>query len=418
MFKPIPLITMLILFPAFGRAEALRLDDVLAQAERSPLAQAALAESDAALHQSWAGFAWPDPQLAFEWMGMDWPDPSLGQAGATRIELSQSLPFPGRTLLMGLAQRRAAEAKAAEAAAMRAEAVMKAEAAWWRAQEARLALQGQDAALKALDRVAAVSARRARFGRLDRMGQVMDAMLRRDRARLNAMRQSLEQDRTEAQQALAAALGQDAGQGLNLADADLDALVDEARDAALLERARTRGPALRAAQARSAAAGLELASAASAWLPDLMLMGAVETPAAMPGMREASFRVGFNLPFVWAWAQGGRTLAARDERKAARLGLDQAVADAVADAENAAGRVRSGRAALKALRQEALAPAQRALDLALEAYDSGDVGAAEVMGAVMGYAETYQELAMQAGRTGMARAELRRLAGPQEGSHE
>lgn len=417
MFKT--LILPFLLLPALASAQALSLSEVLGQARaQAPGAQAALADADAALHGSWAGFAWPDPQFAFEWMNFKGGDPRLSDAKATRMELSQALPFPGRTFLMGLAGRRAAQARAAEAAAMQAEAVMRAESAWWRVQEARLGLRGLEQGLKSMEALGKVSQRRGRFGRLDRMGQVMDAMLARDQARLAAMRRSLEQDAREAELDLAASLGKPEAAGLSLAAADLDALADEARDTALKRRARQSSPALRAAEAKAAAAGLELASAASAWLPDLMLMGAVEAPTNMPQMREASFRIAFSLPFVWAWGQTGKTLAARDERRAALAGLEQARAEAQAKAEAAASRLKSSQAALQGLRDGALAPAQKAMELAVAGYGSGDVGASEAMAAVMGYVDTYRELAMQAGRTGMARAELRRLAGPSEDSHE
>lgn len=427
MFKPI--LTCLFLLcaaplaaagPAVGKAWTLQavLDEARAKA---PAVQAARAEADAALDGSWAAFAWPDPQLGFEWMQLKWPGPELGAAPETRLSLTQELPFPGRTLLEGMATRAQAQAQAARAAVMEAEALGMAEEAWWRLQESLLRLKGLDEGVEAMQKLKGVSERRARFGKLDRMGQLMDAMLAREQGRLLVMRLEARRAQRQALADLYAALGKEWADepAAQAALVDPEALEQGSGDAKLAAQARKASPQLKAAEAEDLAAGRMFSSAATAWLPDLMLEGGVSKMGTGMGtvMESADVKVGLTLP-LWFWGKTAKAVAAKDMQAAAGQRLRQTRLDVEAKVKELEGRLRNARESVGVLRRQAVVPAQKALELGVAAFSSGDVSASEAMNAVMGYVQLNDELAMQAGQVGMARAALRRLAGPSEDSHE
>lgn len=401
-----------------GPLAALELEQVRLEMRRaSPAWKSAAAEGRVALDASLAAFAWPDPELSFEWMYLRWPYPDLTQAPATRWTLGQTLPFPGKTLLKGLEERHNARRAQARAQALQADLLRMAEEAWWDWQGSRLDLEALERAQAAWGSLQRTSGRRARFGRLDRGGQLMDLLLRREAVGLQARALDLRQEARAAQERLAALLGRTPSQPLpEPAPLDLGRLqARRAEPGLILAQARRHNPELAEARHHVEHARSARRSALAGWLPDLRLEGGVEDDALH---RHASLRLGLSLPMVWAWGQAGRTAAAGAELEHAR----QALAQAGLDLEQEAGRLaRAFNAAAEALalqRSQGLALAEQALELAASAYASGDIGAADAMAAVMAYRDSAQAVSALVRQVGYLQAAITRLSGASpEGSH-
>jgi outer membrane protein TolC len=180
---------MLALAPSLhAAAPPLALQEVEAEVlAKHPGLQAYRHAEEGARAMARAEGAWDDPQVSYEWMQLRWPDPVLSDAGRRRLELSQAIPLFGQAYSRGRAAAHGADRAGAQTRMEAARLVFEAKRAYWMAQEADQLLKAQARTQQALASLRKVSAQRGRFGRLDRMGQLMDAMLERELASDEAM---------------------------------------------------------------------------------------------------------------------------------------------------------------------------------------------------------------------------------------
>jgi outer membrane protein TolC len=293
-------------------AAPLNLNDVEAAVwAKNPSLQAAWRSADKAKAEARAEAAWEAPQLSYEWMQLRWPDPVLSEAGRRRLELTQVFPLFGQAGARGWAGQHQAEREMAMAQIERARLAFEAKSAYWSAQQATRMMSTQVRTQAALAALRQVSAQRGRFGRLDRMGQLMDAMLERELARDEAMGLHWQAEQRVALFRLERLMG---GEGdpekplPPLAEPELNALLAPTWTAEeIWSKSQRQNPELQEAQHHVLHATAERSAVRRDWLPQLMLEGGLEESA---GMNEASFKAGIDLPWLWYWGQSGRSQAA------------------------------------------------------------------------------------------------------------
>jgi cobalt-zinc-cadmium efflux system outer membrane protein len=390
-------------------------------ATKNPGLQAAWRSADKAKAEARAAAAWEDPELSYEWMQLRWPDPILSDAGRRRLELTQVLPLFGQAGARGNAGQHAAMRAAAEAQIERARLAFEAKSAFWSAQQATRMIKTQVRTQAALASMRQVSAQRGRFGRLDRMGQLMDAMLERELARDEAMALHWQAEQRAALFRLERLMG---GEGdpenplLPLVEPELAALLAPSWTAEeLWDKAQRQSPELQEAWHHVSHAQAERSAVRRDWLPQLMLEGGLEESM---GMNEASFKAGINLPWLWFWGQSGR-----DEAAGLELGHAQAMVQDTRlmlreQCRMLASDLYTSQAELKLSAEKVLPAAQRALEAAESGYHSGEISAREAMDAVMGYWQANEDYAHRLWHVGSTLAAIDRLmaAPAMEMSHE
>jgi cobalt-zinc-cadmium efflux system outer membrane protein len=383
--------------------------------------QAAWRSAERSQAEARVAAAWQAPQLSYEWMQLRWPEPVLSEAGRRRLELSQVLPLFGQAGARGRAGDHAAKREEAMAQIERARLVYEAKSAYWSAQEAGRMLKTQVRTQAALAVLRQVSAQRGRFGRLDRMGQLMDAMLERELARDEAMGLHWQAEQRNALFRLERLMG---GEGdpekplPPLAEAELEALLAPTWTAEeLWSRAQLQSPELRETLHHVAHASAERSAARREWLPQLMLEGGLEESA---GMNEASFKAGIDLPWLWFGGPAGRSQAAGLELRHAEAMAQDTRLMLREQSRMLASELYTAQAELRLSAEKVLPAAQRALEAAESGYRSGEIPAREAMDAVMGYWQANEDYAHRLWHVGSTLAAIDRLmAAPiLESSHD
>ena len=403
-----------------SEAAPLKLSDVQASVlAKNPSLQAAHRDADKAAAEAKVAAAWSSPQLSYEWMQLRWPDPVLSDAGRRRLELTQTFPLFGQASAMGHAADHAAMRAQAQARIEEARLAFEAKSAYWVAEQAGQMLKAQARTQGVLASLRKVSAQRSRFGRLDRMGQLMDAMLERELARDEAMGLHWGAEERAALFQLERLMG---GEGEAvfppLAEPDVAGLLAPTWDAdELWGRAQTQNPELQEVMHHIEHAKAEKSAAQRQWLPMLMLEGGFEQSS---GMDEATVKAGIDLPWLWFWGTQGKVEAAGLEQQHALAMYQDTRLMLREQCRMLASELYSSQAELKLSTERVLPAALRAMEAAESGYKSGDITAREAMDAVMGYWQANEDYAHRLWHVGTTLAAIDRLmAAPvMEMSHE
>lgn len=388
---------------------------------KNPALQAARYEADQMKAMSSAEGAWSDPQLSYEWMQLQWPDPVLGNAGRRRLELVQTVPLFGQSWAMGRTASHAADRAVAQARIEGARLVYEAKVAFWQAQQANQMLKAQAQTQEALAAMRKVSAQRGRFGRLDRMGQLMDAMLERELAGDEAMGLHWQAESRAARYKLERLMGRDGEATLTsveLVDPDPDALLAPTwSPEEIWAKAQRQNPELQEALHHVRHADAALRAARLEWLPMLMVEGGLEESM---GMQEASFKAGINVPWLWFWKNGGKNTAAKNGLMQARAMAEESRQMLREQSRMLASELSLSQAELRLSVEKILPAAERGLKAAVSGYSSGDLNPRESMDAVMGYFKAQEDYAHRLWHVGTTLAAIDRLmaAPAMEMSHE
>lgn len=406
------LITTLCLLssPLAAASAHLELKQVLAAvAERNPDALAAKAEARGASQMALAAHAWMPPRLDLGVMGLAWPNPDLGNNMGKTYGLTQELPFPGRTWLTGRAASFEAKRMGSEADMVLRKQINEAVAAYYSMAGAERQLEGLDTIKEATEEMAALSAKRAGFGQLDRMGQFMDAMLAMEDSNAKSMRPMADQQRLMAEAALRRLMGADPAQALPSPQVDIESLIKKpvpSEDEAM-QAAEANSPALASALAEVEAAKAARWAAWGGWLPDLMVSGTVTEDGQ--GQRSSSAMLGLSLPWIWGWKQAG-------ESGAAGAALEKAQAEAEAARLRAREQARTARGELLAVTEslrltwtKTYPAASRGLKMARSGFRTNALGPTEILMAVQDYRMTQEKLADLMAQWGQAKAMLDEL---------
>ncbi len=398
--------------PAFARGgpgAVLELDWVRAQVARNnPDVKAARALVRAAGDEAKASLSWPDPQLGVEYWQVPRPGLDLGQAVQKQLDFSQTIPFPAKTWLAHQAASQGAREARARAGQVLQQRLLEAGQAYWDLYGACASLRAVSRTLEVLGRLVSISDARNRFGRVDRMGQLMDPMARMQGAELENRMEGLRHERLLALRELDQLMARDPGQALPDPPLDPPPPRAPATDRQALERALAGRAEVRVAQSGLARLRSERSLARAGWWPDLMLQYSAVDMAGMPvGMAMAKV----NLPFVWFWRQGSEEAAADRREQASQRDLESArdqTRRMVLDEESA---FQSELAQLERVRREIIPEAARARSLGVEGYRLGGVGVSDALNAVLAdLAARLQAVGLTA-QLGRSRAVLERLMG-------
>jgi cobalt-zinc-cadmium efflux system outer membrane protein len=398
--------------PWGARAEAvpapLKLDWVLAQLRRNnPAIKAARAEAGAAAAMAGAAGAWPDPQVGLEFWDLPRPGFDLNAAGQRWLDISQEIPFPGKTYWQSQVASHGAHLKAAQAETAWQDQAFEAKRAYWDLYAACESLKAVSRTARALDRLVRISRRRGRFGHAGRMEQLMEPMAGMEQADLENRALGLAQERLAARAALKRLMGLEGA--LDLPDPG-GGTPDAAIDAApLFKRAMERGPGIVEAKHHLLHLRAQGSLAAAQWMPDLMLQYSLGEDAS--GAPSALAMAKLNLPFLWFWRQRAEAAAARGEAAAAEAMLRAAYHEAVEALEAELGMQRTLRAQLENARERSLPQAELALGLGLSGYEAGSLGTADALGALKAYLAANLEAAGLRAQLGRSLAGLERMAG-------
>jgi cobalt-zinc-cadmium efflux system outer membrane protein len=408
---PAVFLAVLMAVPLFAHAETLSLSAVEnAVRERNPALQAAWISADEAQAQVSADGAWTDPELSYEWMQLSWPDPVLSEAGRRRLELTQTFPLFGQAGAKAAASRHGALLAQAQAREEEARLIFEAKDAYWSAQQAGSLVKAQVRTQAALAAMRKVSAQRGRFGRLDRMGQLMDAMLERELGTDEAMGLHWQAEERAARLRLERLMGEEVrpeGAWPDLAPAEAASLLAPSWTAdEIWGHAEVRNPELQEAQHHVRHAQAELSAVRREWLPELMLEGGWEE--GVTG-RDASIKAGLNLPWLWFWGQKGRGQAAGLELKQAQAMVQDAEQMLREQCRLLASELYSSQAELKLSTERILPAAEKALQAAENGYASGDISPREAMDAVAGYWQAQEDYAHRLWHVGTTLAAIDRL---------
>jgi len=376
--------------------------------ENNPAIRAALASAAAARGAALASAAWPAPGLGVTYEDFPRPGFSPGDSGRKSFDISQEIPFPGKTFL---AHRTASEeAGKAEAEARRVitEQIFMARQAWWdlvvAAQSTRILGRATDALVK----ITELSAKRIKFGQVGRMEQLMDPMARMEQASLKAMSLDLRLERRAAEAQLNALMGADPESELGApaepalpeyAEAGSTAWLDGGLDGSPLVAVALRDLRKMQAMRDQARAG---------WLPDFMLQ--YSAAEMKDGSRTGMAMAKVSVPLVWFWRPLGENRAASEETKGSEAMLEQSRLEVRRMAAEEFARVAVVREQLDIFNAEILPQADRALELAVSGYQSGSIGPADVLTAIRSYISMSIEhlmLAAQAVRSAAVLAKLR-----------
>jgi len=404
---------------AWGKSLTLkRLVERVRQA--NPEIEAAQAEAEAAKAQASAAFSWEAPRLSYELMGA--PDGDFSQPGVKRWELTQELPFLGRSWLKSRAARKAAASSEAMARLNIEDKVYEAKSAYWRlAADLRLQQVAEDLVAR-LGKLSNRSGERGNFGRLDRMGQVMDHMAGSMAAEMEGMLIHQRQEVLKGKAMLRRLAGEgnprESARELPDPSGQPEDILgwSEASLAKLREAALTQNPMLEAARAEAARAQAALTLARTGWLPDLMLEAGWEENAM--GMREGSLKAGISLPWIWWGMQAGDNSMASAEARAAAAMLRDAEARIEEEILVLQGEWATGRDELRLAYEKSAPRALKAVEAATSGYASGQVELREALDAVMNEWKVEERLAHTWWHAGDARAALERLTAQESAKGE
>jgi cobalt-zinc-cadmium efflux system outer membrane protein len=407
--KFVPLLFAIISLPA--AASTLSLDKVLALVEKNnPEISQAQADLRMAEGEATSAYAWPAPNLSVEWMEVAAPELNLGAYGRQRFELSQSMPFFGRTLLAGRVATHAVDRQRAMARGVLEDKLMEARQAYWNLAAANTAYQAAERTMEAFHGMAGVSSSRARFGRLDRMGQMMDSMIGAQAAQMEGMLPHWRQERLKAESRLKRLMGWEQERSLPESADETGSLLET--------RVPTLGQLWQAVE--GANPGLEEAKhhlnhavalktlALSGWLPDIMLEAGWEDDR-LGGNADATFKAGLSLPWLWFWKQSGAVSSAQAELEHSKTALESERLKLREDAQVQLGELTSGLEELRILCNKELPKAEQAMKQGLSGFKAGSIDANQTMQAVMGYWESSERLSQSISRVGESLAELNRL---------
>ncbi len=389
---------------------------------KNPGLQAARYDADKMKAMAAAEGAWSDPQVSVEWMELRWPDPVLSEAGRRRLELVQTVPLFGQAWAMGRTAGHAGDRATAQARMLGARLVYEAKAAYWQGQEAAQVLKAQATTQEALAAMRKVSAQRGRFGRLDRMGQLMDAMFERELANDEAMGLHWQAESRTARYKLERLMGRTGEATLvsvELAEPETEALLSATWSAEeIWARAQRQNPELQEALHHVRHADSALLAARLEWLPMLMVEGGYEETAM--GMQEATFKTGINIPWLWFWKNGSKNTAAKNELMAARAMAEEARQMLREQCRMLASELDLSQAELRLSVEKVLPAAEKGLKAAVSGYSSGDIAASDASDAVMGYFKAHEDYAHRLWHVGTVLAAIDRLiaAPAMEMSHE
>lgn len=341
--------------------------------------------------------AWAEPQISLEQMPQ-----------RRRYQLQQTLPLFGQAGLRGQAAEHDADRASAQALVEGARLVYEAKVAYWQAQEATHLVRAQERTQSAWAALRKVSAQRGRFGRLDRMGQLMDAMLERELAGDEAMGLHWQAAQREASFKLERLMGGDGTEGpLSLAPVDVNALAAATWNAdELWEKAQRQSPEWKEAQHHLIHAKAAQRATRRGNYPELMLEAGLEQRSDMAD--EGSVKVGINLPWFGSGQRGRTQVAAADVQHS------QAMAEETGqmlreDCRMLASDLYTAQAELKLSLERILPAAERAMAAAQSGYSSGDIAPREAMDAVMGYWKAEEDYAHRLWHVGTTLAAIDRL---------
>ena len=381
--------------------------------ENNPEIKAAMASAGAARAMATVATAWPAPGLGVTYEDFPRPGFSPGEAARKSVDITQEIPFPGKSLLAW--RTGSADARKAEADARRVvqEQVFIARQAWWDLVVASESVRVVERARVAMTQVVELSGRRSQFGQVGRMEQLMDPMARMEQASLKSMALDLKQERRMAETRLNALMGLDPAGELG---EPAEAAVPETRtfeDASWLDAGLDDSPTIAVALRDLAAMQARRAQARAGWVPDLMLgYSAVDMKdGSQTGMAMAKITV----PFVWFWGPAGENRAATQEVAASSEMLRQARLEVRQMASEEISRLGIVREQLAIFDGEIIPQAGKALELAVSGYQSGSVGPADVLTAVGSFVSMNIERLMLKAQLGRSVAVLARLKGEPTG---
>ncbi len=376
----------------------------------NPDIRAALAKARAARAAAVSSAAWPGPGLGIAYS--DFPRPGLSPVDAERksLDISQELPFPGKTFL---AMRTAgADADKAEARARETiqENVYMARQAYWNLVVAVESSQYLERARESLAGMAALSGKRNRFGRGGRMEQLMDPMVRMELAALKVRILDLEQERRSAALELNVLMGADPGEELGAPEPAAPPETRELVDTAWLKTGLDDSPSVAVARRDLKLMRARRDQALAGWLPDFMLQySAVDMK---DGGRAGMAMVKVSLPMVWFWRPAAAGVAAAGEARASEAMLEQARLEVRRLALEELSHLAILRNQLAIFDEEILPQAAKALELAISGFQSGSIGPADALTSVRSYISMNIERTMLVAQIGRSAAVLSRLKGP------
>ena len=383
--------------------------------ERNPEIQAALAAARAARAMASAAAAWPAPGLGVSYEDFPRPGFAPGEADRKSVDITQEIPFPGKTLLA----RRAgsADARKAEAEARRVvqEQVFMARQAWWDLVVAVESARVVARAREAMTQVVELSGRRSQFGQVGRMEQLMDPMARMESASLKAKALDLRQERRTAETQLSALMGLDPAGDLGEPEASVPSESLTPEDAAWLDAGLDDSPTVAVALQDLKAMQARRTQARAGWFPDFMLQ--YRAVDMKDGLRTGMAMAKVTVPFVWFWGPVGENRAATEEVLASTEMIRQARLEVRRMASEEISRLGIVREQLAIFDGEIIPQTGRALDFAVSGYQSGSIGPADVLTAVGAFVSMNIERLMLKAQIGRSVAVLARLKGEKSGGN-
>ncbi|MDO9693176.1 MAG: TolC family protein [Candidatus Latescibacteria bacterium] len=365
---------------------------------------AALAEGIAAAREAApAEGALPDPMLGFSARGEDYPGADIGEdpMAMAAIEVSQTLPWPGkRGRRQSAAEARIGIAEA-ELVAMRRRLASEVRAAYAEQTAIDASRRALRASIDLLDLLAPSLAVRYETGQ---SGQRDLIELQLERLRLAAELDDLEARGAGHLAELAAML--------DVAVADLpplDAGLPAIDDTVVADIAPADLAAAAVAEARVAGARRRAEAAQGEGSPDIVLGAEYGWRDALPPMVTA--RVGVELPLWQSRKQDALARAAGHEHALAEAERREALAMAGAEVAGLQARLDAAQRQIVRLNTGSLPQAALAAESARAGYATGDAGVAELVGALRRLAETRAMLAEREADRYTAWAALRALAG-------
>jgi outer membrane protein TolC len=357
--------------------------------------------------------AWPAPGLGATYEDFPRPGFAPGEADRRSLDLSQEIPFPGKTVLARRTGQ--ADARKAEAEARRVveEQVFMARQAWWDLVVASESARVVERAREAMTQVVELSGRRSQFGQVGRMEQLMDPMARMESASLKAKALDLRLERRTAETQLNALMGLDPAGGLGEPEASVPSESLTLEDASWLDTGLDDSPTVAVALRDLTAMKARRDQARAEWLPDFMLQ--YSAVGLKDGSRSGMAMAKVTVPFVWFWGPAGSSRAANQEVVASSEMLRQARLEVRRMAAEEISRLGVVREQLAIFDGEIIPQTGRALDLAVTGYQSGSIGPADVLTAVGSYVSMNIERLMLKAQLGRSVAVLARLKGEPTG---
>jgi len=384
--------------------------------EHNPEIAAAEAAARSARGMALAAAAWPAPGLGVTWE--DFPRPGFAPGGAARksLDITQEIPFPGKSLLAWRAG--SADARKAEAEARRVvqEQVFMARQAWWDLVVASESARVVERAREAMTRVVELSGRRSQFGQVGRMEQLMDPMARMESASLKSMALDLRQERRTAEVRLNALMGIDPAETLGEPEASVPSESLTLEDPSWLEAGLDDSPTVAVALGDFTLMQARRDQARAGWLPDFMLQ--YSAGEMRDGSRTGMAMAKVTVPFVWFWRPAGSSRAATADVTASAEMLRQARLEVRRMASEEISRLGIVREQLAVFDGEIIPQAGKALELAVSGYQSGSIGPADVLTAVRSYVSMSIERLMRTAQMGRSVAVLARLKGEKPGGEK